>query len=225
MTITQTYFLAHTARGKLSSEAARGDHDLRLLVGHANLLDALTLDLQDAEREQNAWFEKTVAETRKASEPKRVQWSDHVAAQLERDEDIEIPDASDDEADSDAGSDDDEEDIYEQRAIPMAVAARRRAASATLMDIVEEDEDMYDDEESENGELQLVRTKSHSVQPPELVHDHSDSDDDEDEEVSPISPPSASFPLPQEIKTKDFAAMDQSGLYRLPPATQQVLSY
>ena len=29
MSITQTYFLAHSARGKLSREASRSDHDLR----------------------------------------------------------------------------------------------------------------------------------------------------------------------------------------------------
>ena len=60
MSITQTYFLAHSARGKLSKEAARGDHDLRLLVGHANMLDSLMLDLANAEQEQERWFNKTV---------------------------------------------------------------------------------------------------------------------------------------------------------------------
>ncbi|KAH8661827.1 hypothetical protein BGZ61DRAFT_593629 [Ilyonectria robusta] len=52
MFITQTYYLAHKARVKLSSEAARADHDLRLLVSHANLLDSLMLELADTEREQ-----------------------------------------------------------------------------------------------------------------------------------------------------------------------------
>lgn len=61
MSITQTYFLAHTSRGKLSKEAARPDHDLRLLVGHANLLDSLMLDLASAESEQERWFNKTVS--------------------------------------------------------------------------------------------------------------------------------------------------------------------
>ncbi|ETN43300.1 uncharacterized protein HMPREF1541_02459 [Cyphellophora europaea CBS 101466] len=61
MSITQTYFLAHSARGKLSKEAARPDHDLRLLVGHANMLDSLMLDLSRAEMEQENWFHKTVS--------------------------------------------------------------------------------------------------------------------------------------------------------------------
>lgn len=61
MSITQTYFLAHSARGKLSREAARADHDLRLLVGHANMLDSLMLDLANAEQEQERWFNKSVS--------------------------------------------------------------------------------------------------------------------------------------------------------------------
>jgi hypothetical protein len=61
MSITQTYFLAHSARGKLSKEAARPDHDLRLLVGHANMLDSLMLDLANAEQEQERWFNNIVS--------------------------------------------------------------------------------------------------------------------------------------------------------------------
>ncbi len=64
MSITQTYFLAHSARGKLSREAARADHDLRLLVGHANMLDSLMLDLANAEQEQERWFNKSVSGAR-----------------------------------------------------------------------------------------------------------------------------------------------------------------
>jgi hypothetical protein len=68
MSITQTYFLAHSARGKLSREAARADHDLRLLVGHANMLDSLMLDLANAEQEQERWFNKSVSGAREEDE-------------------------------------------------------------------------------------------------------------------------------------------------------------
>lgn len=61
MSITKICFLSHSARGKLSKEAARPDHDLRLLVGHANMLDSLMLDLASAEQEQERWFNKTVS--------------------------------------------------------------------------------------------------------------------------------------------------------------------
>ncbi|KAK3359650.1 hypothetical protein B0T25DRAFT_533505 [Lasiosphaeria hispida] len=58
MPVTQAYFLAHTARVKLSFELARPDHNLRLVVGHANLLDSLMLDLVKAEQEQEPWFDR-----------------------------------------------------------------------------------------------------------------------------------------------------------------------
>ncbi|KID96793.1 hypothetical protein MAJ_07306, partial [Metarhizium majus ARSEF 297] len=37
----ETYYLAHKARAKLSREVAQPNHDLRFLVGHANLLNSL----------------------------------------------------------------------------------------------------------------------------------------------------------------------------------------
>ncbi|KIW21662.1 hypothetical protein PV08_02242 [Exophiala spinifera] len=54
--ITQTYFLAYTARTKLSRQAAQPDPDLRLLIGHANMLDSLIFDLENAEQEQERWL-------------------------------------------------------------------------------------------------------------------------------------------------------------------------
>ena len=48
MSLTQTYYVASTARSKLGREANRADHNLRVLVGHANLLDNLMLDLANA---------------------------------------------------------------------------------------------------------------------------------------------------------------------------------
>ena len=48
MSLTQTYYVASTARSKLGKEANRADHNLRVLVGHANLLDNLMLDLANA---------------------------------------------------------------------------------------------------------------------------------------------------------------------------------
>ena len=81
MSITQTYFLAHKARAKLSNEAARPDHNLRLLVGHANLLDSLMLDLAEAEREQESWFNQSVRGAAPKAEERHVQWADDVAVE------------------------------------------------------------------------------------------------------------------------------------------------
>ena len=219
MTITQTYFLAHTARGKLSHEAARGDHDLRLLVGHANLLDALTVELQEAEREQDAWFEKTVAASRQPAETPRVQFKDAVAQKYEEaiDEDIELPDV-----DSDADSEDSDAEDEELYATPVPevptqlttrLSRRSKSPPPQLPVLDEEDDDFYDDVDMENEELTLTRVASRITSPPELVHE--DSDDSEDEEMAgPVSPPAtsptAALPLPADVKTKDFAAASKN---------------
>jgi hypothetical protein len=83
MSITQTYFLAHSARGKLSKEAARADHDLRLLVGHANMLDSLMIDLANAEQEQERWFNNIVSGS---SEEEEENSSRHVETIVEEPE-------------------------------------------------------------------------------------------------------------------------------------------
>src|SRR5579859_7226546 len=109
MSVTQTYYLAHTARGKLSHEAAKADHNLRLLVGHANLLDSLMLDLAEAEQEQESWFNQSVkAATKTAEEPKHIQWADTIVEEPEHDWQAEDADSSDSDSDSEF---DDEEDI------------------------------------------------------------------------------------------------------------------
>ena len=52
MLATEAYSLASKARAKLSFEASRADHNLRRMVGHANLLDSLMLDIAKAEQYQ-----------------------------------------------------------------------------------------------------------------------------------------------------------------------------
>jgi hypothetical protein len=171
MSLTQTYYIASSARTKLGREASRPDHNLRLLVGHANLLDSLMLDLQDAEREQEAWFNQTVQKAQKAEEPKHIQWADTI---VEEDEE---------EDDSDSDSDFDEEDM---EMITSIRSIRQPAVNVSSQDF---DEEYYDEEEDE-PELALVRTQSHSANPPELVDD-SDSED----ESPPNSPPQSTFDL------------------------------
>jgi hypothetical protein len=48
------FALAEAARGKLVTEASKGDHDLRKLVGHANHLDSLMVYLYETVLEQPA---------------------------------------------------------------------------------------------------------------------------------------------------------------------------
>jgi len=190
MSITQTYYLAHTARSKLSKEAARADHDLRLLVGHANLLDSLMLELADAEQAQERWFNQTVSGVNKPSqeEPKHIKWADTVVEDPEEDWDPE--DASDSECTSDDSDFDDDDFVVNTPPAP-----RRRPPSpvaiVTEQEVDSDDSDCDDDDENNYETLTLTRSNSRQS-PPELL---SDSDDESEDDSMPPSPP------PQTIDT------------------------
>ena len=100
LSLTQTYFLAHSSRQKLSKEAARPDHDLRLLVGHANMLDALMVDLASAEQEQERWFNKSVSGAKSEEEPTE-EWAETIVEEPE----LEDAESSDDESEADEEED------------------------------------------------------------------------------------------------------------------------
>lgn len=190
MSVTETYRLVHSARGKLTREAQRSEHDLRLLVGHANLLDSLMIELEHAEN-QHTWSN--------APAPK-VTWATTTIEETE------------DES-SDADSDDSDYDEDDMVMLPARVHGspeyRPRIQTDSDSDDAisdsdeeEDEEDMSDDEDANNLGLALCRTNSHhetrSSSPPELVHDSDDSDDD-----TPPSPPATTInyvaPSPQEF--------------------------
>ncbi|TQS34176.1 hypothetical protein Golomagni_05449 [Golovinomyces magnicellulatus] len=194
MSITQTYYLAHKARGKLSREAAQPDHDLRLLVGHANLLDSLMLELAEAEREQERFFNQAVrgnkASPKKSTveQQRHIQWADRIEEEAFED---------DSSSDSDSDSDFDEEDL--------SVPAPRATLSRQDADI-----EVDDDEEEDFAQLELVRTTSHSNSPPDLI-DH-DSDSSEDEHMPP-SPTDAALPLPDKQAKAEQQEMFHDDFY------------
>ncbi len=193
MSITQTYFLAHKARAKLSTQAARPDHDLRLLVGHANLLDTLMLELADAEREQESWFNQSVRgasqqqqQQQQQKDSRRVQWAEMVVEEPEEDwqaEDAEVDADSDSDASSDSSFDDSDEDDYEDDSasspelydedVVMADAAPLRRVASNVVVVSEkpqEDKDGYateeedeEDDERNQPRLSLTRSASHSA--------------------------------------------------------------
>lgn len=174
MSITQTYYLAHKARSKLSREAAQPDHDLRLLVGHANLLDTLMLELADAESEQERWFNQSVRKANPKSEERRVQWADRAV------EESRSEDESDSESESD--SDDDYQEDIEMHSSPYLSPLPNVEEQDELED---PEEDPEDDPEADCAHLELVRTGSHANSPPELVDHDSESSDDESMPPSP----------------------------------------
>lgn len=188
MSVTETYRLVHSARGKLTKEAQRSEHDLRMLVGHANLLDSLMFELDHADERQSTWYaapQKTWATTTVVEE-------------------------AEDEADSD-DSDYDEEDTPapvhgkpEYRPQLHREDSNSEDAIADSDEEEEEDDDITDDEDAHNLVLALCRTNSHTghetraSSPPDLVSDSDDSDDD-----SPPSPPTSTISYPS-AKAQDF---------------------
>ena len=180
MSLSQTYRIASTARGKLGREAARGDHNLRLLVGHANLLDSLMVELANAEKEQEAWFNETIRKSAKPAAPKHIQWIDSI---VEEHLDELVEDSDSDDSDSDADSDLDVEDV------PAVPAPRRRSVSppppARAQFSLDDEEDDDEDDMEFDDEHALTRVPSHT---PELIDEDSEESDDDSMPPSPPQP-------------------------------------
>lgn len=205
MSLTSTYMVASTARSKLGREASRPDHDLRLLVLHANMLDSLMVELADAEREQEAWFNQSIKKASKPEQPKHIQWIDTIS---------EEEDDDDSDSNSDDGSDvyDEDAEMFEHMSIPL----RKVKSPPVTISSAELEEDDYDDDadydEDDDEEHALTRVASkHS--PPELLHD-SDSDSDDDMPPSPEQPSMELDEKQREViaTTTFYDAKSQTGL-------------
>ena len=196
MSLTQTYMLAHQARGKLSKEASKHDHNLHRLVGHANMLDNLMIDLQNAEQEQEQWFNETVSNANESSpEPRHVQWVDSIPEEV-----------IDEEAESDSDSDDEEYGTAEQ--MPVRKVTNTPTVISTK-EVEDEDEAMEDDDDYED-DLALTRTSSHS--PPELMLEDSDSES-EDEPMPPSPTSTTSIPF-NALSDKQRQAIATTSFYQ-----------
>jgi hypothetical protein len=195
MSLTQTYYIAASARSKLGKEAQRADHDLRFLVGHANLLDSLMVELQDAERQQEQWFNQTMAKASKAEEPRHVQWADSIAEEEEEDDD------------SESDSESENEDDFDMIPLPRRLAQSLVQISTVEVEEDDDEDDFYDDME-DDSDLALTRVPSQSQSPPELVYEE-ESDDD----TPPASPPQSTLNFSDKeamLTTTFFDAKSQS---------------
>ncbi|KAM0347138.1 hypothetical protein ACHAPU_005078 [Fusarium lateritium] len=199
MSITQTYYLAHKARAKLSREAAQSDHDLRLLVGHANLLDSLMLELADAEREQERWFNQSVrgATTTTPQSERRVQWADNVVEEDEAEYDSDSSDSDD------YDSEDEDVEMISTPSVPIKAMSPR-------ITHIELDDMEEDDLEEDYAQLELVRTPSHSSSPPELVDYDSDSSE---EDSMPPSPPQPILSFTEKEVKEQSQQQESNSLY------------
>ncbi|KAK8022380.1 hypothetical protein PG993_013147 [Apiospora rasikravindrae] len=204
MSITQTYFLAHKARAKLSREAAQPDHNLRLLVGHANLLDSLMLDLAEAEREQESWFNQSVRGANpKNNEERHIQWADSVPDRSEEDWEADSSDSESDSDDSDFDEEDEDvemADVVSLKRMPSYTPATPQLPTIQVDEVLDDD-DAEEDDEEDFAALTLTRSPSHSASPPELDLDSESSED----ESMPPSPPFASIPTFSEKRRESTA--------------------
>ncbi|KAK5019026.1 hypothetical protein BJ546DRAFT_1068375 [Cryomyces antarcticus] len=178
MSVTQRYCLAHTARSKLSLEASRTDHDLRLLVGHANLLNFLRTDLEEYKHEQQQRPSLSVIRQAGApGGPKHTQGNDSVIVNPREDWAVE-----------DAKSSNGDLEYYPDKDVDwIAVIPQRRSPSSpacVTITCVDVDEEYTDDMEEDRGDHALTRTSSTHL--PGLLHD---LDEEPDNYQTPLSPP------------------------------------
>jgi hypothetical protein len=112
ISVTQTYMIAHQARGKLAKEASCPDHNLHRLVCHANMLDTLMFDLAHAEEEQDSYLNKLPSSAKKpARKPKVEKWAQVVVDKLEE----ESGSSDEDDPSEDDGSSDEEYEHCENK--------------------------------------------------------------------------------------------------------------
>jgi hypothetical protein len=198
MSITQTFYLAHKARAKLSSEASRQDHNLRLLVGHANLLDTLMIHLTDAERDEERWFNNMVRGNEELRESR--EFPETIEEESEESEEYGSL-AADYDTESDTSSESDEGEMEDvdfgypllarESSFMYPSTTTRTLISVSELDGDYEDADDDTEEEDEDGMYSLTRTTSR--RPPSLCSDYSD---EEEEESNPPSPPQPTIPHP-----------------------------
>lgn len=170
MNRVQTLYLAHVARQKLALEASYDDLDLRVVVGHANLLDNLMMYLATTEQEPEPKQEQTrVAYFNQSRHRQLNTINKNRLAGLDGEEQ-QADNLSDDDNDDDDSTDDETE--------------FQHIDSKTVA--VSELSDTDSDDQAEE-EFALVRTKSHHS-PPELFHD-CESDPDATRTKSHHSPP------------------------------------
>jgi hypothetical protein len=147
--VTQTYMIAHQARGKLAKEANCPDHNLHRLVCHSNMLDTLIFDLAHAEEEQENYLNKlTSGEHKPAKKSKVEKWAHIVMEKLEEESE------SGDERDlsSDEDSSDEEFEHWEN------IASDKTNGIVIISSGVQE---CANELQEEHAKLALGRTKTH----------------------------------------------------------------
>ncbi len=163
LSVAETCYLAHTTRRKLSSEVSRADHDLRVLVGHANFLDSIMVELAEVTREQERQtIPPAKVETRVSEEPKRRAMIQTTVTEKPADDWETWESEESDSSDSDSGE---ERGRSSERTTDIpSLPIRGRPDDFA---IVSREVDEHEEDEEDYEVLTLVRTLSHS--PPRLL--------------------------------------------------------
>ncbi len=184
MSANTTYSLAHTARAKLLREASRPDHNLRRLVGHANLFDSLLVELDEDDQESSP-------EAGKHNE-RLERWAESIFEDTKEGRQSQAADSdsssdSDDESDAWSESDDDFDFDEDAKIVLTDAIAMRRVPSTRDLPSPSQIEVREVGLDDEYGLPALERTISRRASPlPELIDS---SDDDSEDESGPRSPP------------------------------------
>ena len=171
MSISERYNLACTARSKLTAEATRPYHDLRLLIGHANLLESLGIELAEDKEELPRWFGPSGRRQAGSSDrPSHIQREDNIVVHSE--EHWAIEDAKPSNRHS-------EYNVNEDVDVLAPNTTRRMPSSPVSVTVtsVDVDEEYTDDAEEDYGDLALTRTSS--THPPELLYGLDEESDDD----------------------------------------------
>lgn len=178
MSVAEMYRLAHRVRDKLAREATSPNQQMRLLVGHANLLDMLVDRLNEANFEEDDYLEETSVAA--ATHHRDLSDSDSDTTESDTSE-------SDTTESGDGSAEEDEEAQYE------AQADWEREPSRLLHDAAP-----Y--QHTGRRTRRKVTCPHFEHQPPELECDDDGYDSDSDSD----GPESPTFELPPPLDDDDF---------------------
>lgn len=181
------------------------------------------LELANAEKEQERWFNRSVNSATRASQdekPSHIRWADNLVEEPE--EDWSSEEDSDAESDmSDSDLEDDDMTVHTASATPIR-RPPSPVAIITEQEVSDSESETEDEEEDEDFDFEfedLALTRSPSRQsPPELLED---LDDDSEEDTTPPSPPQSAF---DDFSSSEEPSVSTTAIYDQHPAKRAELA-
>jgi hypothetical protein len=214
MRISQSYYIAQVARNKLLPEASRADHNLRVVVGHANLLDSLLIQLEEAAQEHENRLGQPAHRAAKPSQRRRVKGANIIVEDAEEGWLAEVDSSDSLDSDNDYSSDEENDTTGIS---PSHRIVARRAVVASCREVREFEDDNVGGGDSDHDGHVLHLRQPQGISAPELKHD---SDDDSDDDSDSEAPSSFSEKQRQQTVTTVFQPTLSSSL-SISPAKQK----